>query len=252
VSGIAHEMNNPANSILGNAGFLKKFIDDIKIILFEYMNLELPIDHKIINLRKEKNIDTELNEIDNLVKYVNDGALRISEIVTSLRSYAHVHETMVKKADIHKGIEDTLFLLNNKLKDKIEVVKKFGNIPQIECKPGQINQVFMNVLSNAIDAIPGKGTITIETFLKNKEQVIVKISDSGIGIPKENLSHIFEPFFTTKETDKGTGLGLSISHSIINDHNGRIIPDQNVSEETAFIIELPINQKKIMEELKHE
>jgi len=243
VAGVAHEMNNPANSVYGNAKFLQKFMEDIKLILARYLELELPAGHEIDKLRAELKIDGKITEIDTLVKYVREGALRISEIVQALRNFAHINEAGLQPVDIHKGIEDTLYLLNNKIKYKAEVVKKFADIPPIEGNPGQLNQVFMNLLSNAADAIRERGVITIETRMEKNNRVMIRIIDTGEGISEENKKRIFEPFFTTK-ADEGTGLGLSISHSIIKDHNGTIDFESTVGQGATFTVHLPIKQPK--------
>jgi signal transduction histidine kinase/ligand-binding sensor domain-containing protein len=244
VAGVAHEMNNPANSIYGNAKFLQKFMGDIKIILARYMELEFPSDHEINTLRTQLGIDNKIEEIDGLVKYIREGALRISDIVQALRNFAHMNEADFQRTDIHKGIDDTLFLLNNKIKYKAEVVKKFGDIPPIECYAGQLNQVFMNLLSNAADAIRDQGVITIETRMEKDDYVIIRITDTGEGILEKNQARIFEPFFTTKKANEGTGLGLSITHSIIKDHNGSIEFESTLGKGTTFIVKLPIKQSK--------
>lgn len=250
VAGVAHEMNNPANSIYGNAKFLQKFMGDIKIILARYTALELPSDHEINTLRTQLGIDNKIEEIDGLVKYIREGALRISEIVQALRNFARMNEADFQKTDIHKGIDDTLFLLNNKIKYKAEVVKNFGNIPLIECYAGQLNQVFMNLLSNAADAIRDQGVITIETRMEKDDYVIIRITDTGEGILEKNQKHIFEPFFTTKKANEGTGLGLSITHSIIKDHNGSIEFESTLGKGTTFIVKLPVKQSNKEKALK--
>ena len=146
-------------------------------------------------------------------------------------------------ADIHEGLDSTLILLRNKYKKRIEIHKNYGRIPEIECYPGQLNQVFMNVLSNAIDALPDKGSITISTS-KSNESVRISIKDTGKGIPVDIQSRIFEPFFTTKEVGQGTGLGLSICHSIIEKHNGSIKVNSEVGKGSEFVIVLPVKQSK--------
>jgi signal transduction histidine kinase len=148
---------------------------------------------------------------------------------------------VLKVANIHEGLDSTLILLRNKYKQRIEIEKHYGDIPEIECYPGQLNQVFMNILSNAIDAIDDKGTITIST-LKSNEKVEISIKDTGRGIPENIRTKIFEPFFTTKDVGHGTGLGLSISHGIIEKHNGSIKVESNVGKGSEFIIALPVKQ----------
>ena len=148
---------------------------------------------------------------------------------------------MLKMADIHEGLDSTLILLRNKYKQRIEINKRYGKIPEIECYPGQLNQVFMNILSNAIDAIDNKGIITISTS-KSNGSIRVSIKDTGRGISEDIQSKIFEPFFTTKEVGQGTGLGLSICHSIIEKHNGSINVKSEVGKGSEFVITVPVKQ----------
>jgi two-component system NtrC family sensor kinase len=188
-------------------------------------------------------IDDKIAEIDSLVKYIREGALRIADIVQALRNFARIDEAGFQPVDIRKGIEDTLYLLNNKIKYKADVVKKFAEIPPIEGNAGQLNQVFMNLLSNAADAIRERGTIAIESRMENDDRVMIRVTDTGAGISVENRKHIFEPFFTTKKTEEGgTGLGLSITHSIIEDHNGTIEFETTEGQGTTFTVILPIKQ----------
>ena len=144
-------------------------------------------------------------------------------------------------ADIHEGLDSTLVLLRNRYKKRIEIHKQYGKLPKAECYPGQLNQVFMNLLSNAIDAIEDKGTITIRTS-KSSGSIRIRIKDDGKGIPEDIRPRIFEPFFTTKEVGEGTGLGLSISHGIIEKHKGSIEVISEVGKGSEFVIELPIKQ----------
>jgi signal transduction histidine kinase len=145
----------------------------------------------------------------------------------------------MKKADLQEGLDSTLVILGSQMKDRIEVIRQYGNIEPIACYPGQLNQVFMNILSNAIQAIKGEGTIRIQTC-KNNEYAIIKIKDSGTGMNEEVKKHIFEPFFTTKDVGEGTGLGLSISYGIIEKHHGKIEVESTPGLGTEFIIKLPL------------
>jgi signal transduction histidine kinase len=151
-------------------------------------------------------------------------------------------ESGEKSIDIHANIEITLNLLQNKIKNRVEIKKIFGEIPKIEGYPGQMNQVWMNLLSNAADAIPGQGVIAIETAMKDADHVIIKISDTGAGIPAENRELIFEPFFTTKVNKQGMGLGLTITKKIIDKHNGKIKCESKEGQGTSFSVILPIKQ----------
>jgi two-component system NtrC family sensor kinase len=184
------------------------------------------------------------------------GADRIRDIVLTLRNFSRLDEADVKKVDIHQGLESTLLILQNRLNIPtnplgIEVIKKYGKIPLVECYPGQLNQVYINLLANAIDAIESqvkienKPTIVIETEMHNKEQVKIKIRDNGIGMTEEVRKRLFDPFFTTKPIGKGTGLGLAISHAIVVDkHGGKLVCDSSPGEGAVFTITIPISQNE--------
>jgi len=167
-----------------------------------------------------------------------EGTQRVKTIVQDLKQFSHVDKGKLELADINKGIESTLHIVWNELKYKADVIKEYGDIPQIECLPQQLNQVFMNLLVNAAQAIATHGEIRIKTR-REGNKVIVEISDTGAGIPKENLDRIFEPFFTTKEAKKGTGLGLSVAYGIIQKHNGEIEVESEVNKGTTFRVILP-------------
>jgi signal transduction histidine kinase len=241
---LAHEINNPANYIYGNIDFLEKYIKDIKSILLEYMQLELPDGHQINQIRKDLYIEEEVKELDGLIKYVKEGAIRISDTVDNLMNFVGKEESEIQSIDIHESIEITLNLIQNKIKKRVEVKKIFGEIPEIEGYPWQINQVWMNLLSNAADAIPGQGVITIETSMNDAYNVFIRITDTGVGIPEANLDRIFEPFYSTKLKRRGMGLGLTITKKIIEKHNGKIECESKEGQGTCFSIILPINQKE--------
>jgi signal transduction histidine kinase len=166
---------------------------------------------------------------------------RIIGIVSSLRNFARLDEAELKTADLHEGLESTLTLVHHELKNRIEVVREYGDIPPISCHPNQINQVFMNMLVNASQAIKGEGTITIRTF-RQGDIVNVQFSDTGTGIPPENVSRIFDPGFTTKGVGVGTGLGLSICFKIVQDHGGSIDVESEVGKGSTFTIRLPLGK----------
>ena len=184
------------------------------------------------------------------------GSERIRDIVKSLRNFSRLDEADFKAVDIHEGIESTLMILQNRLKPRdthpeIEVIKEYGNLPQIECYAGQLNQVFMNILINALDALDErdrveKKTIRISTSLYNSELVRICIADNGCGITEEVKKRLFDPFFTTKSVGKGTGMGMSISYQIvIQKHKGKLWCTSEPGERTEFWIEIPLNQSVI-------
>ena len=185
-------------------------------------------------------MDYLLEEIPELLNSIKSGANRTTEIIKSLRNFTRLDEDQLKKADINEGLDSTLVILRNQMTNRIEVVREYGDLPPINCYPGQLNQVFMNILNNAIQAIDNEGRICIQT-MQNDEYAIVKIKDSGKGMSKELQKRIFDPFFTTKDVGEGTGLGLSISYGIIEKHQGKIEVNSTAGEGTEFIIELPLN-----------
>ncbi len=190
----------------------------------------------------QTDIEYVLTEVNDLLKGIEEGASRTSEIVKGLRNFSRIDQHDVKKANLNEGVESTLTLLHSTYRDRIEIIKEYGNIPEIECFPGQLNQVFMNLLSNAVQAIKGEGKIFIKTFTR-ENNVIISIKDTGPGMTEEIKSKIFDPFFTTKEVGKGTGLGLSISYGIIEKHNGKMEVFSSPGEGAEFIITLPLLQK---------
>ena len=195
----------------------------------------------IEELKNPENDQTALidsNEIEQLINESIEGSRRVKEIVENLRNFSRLDEAEFKLADIHEGLESTLMLLNNDLKNRITVHKNYGDFPPIYCLPGYLNQVFMNLLLNAVQAISGTGNIRITTELKN-ELTVISIKDDGAGIPADKLDRIFEPFYTSKPVGEGTGLGLSISYGIIERHSGTIIVNSTVGIGSEFVINLP-------------
>lgn len=249
-AGIAHEINNPINFIVASVDPLKRDFNDIFSVLDKYSKLEHDGEKtsqeitKINDFKKELDLDYTVEEIKQLLGGIEEGASRTADIVSNLRSFSRLDESDLKKVNIHEGIESTLSLLKSKYKKRIQIVKEYGDIPMVDCYPGKLNQVFMNILSNAIDAIKESGTITIKTFKYNDDKIAVSFKDTGSGIPEDVQKRIFEPFFTTKKVEQGTGLGLSISFGIVQDHKGEIQLHSKVGEGTEFVIILPISPKK--------
>jgi len=243
LAGIAHEINNPTNFVSGNIEPLKKDLSDLILILNKYSELSPNSDitaklKEIDDFKNEVDVEYILPEIKSLLEGIKEGAIRIATLVKDLRSFARPDDKLVKITDIHELIDSTLSLLTHSLKGRVEVVREYGEIPDIECIPGKINQVLMNLLQNASQAIEGNGTIIIKTELVN-HSVKISIKDSGAGISEENKKNLFKPFFTTKEPSVGTGLGLTISQSIIQVHGGTIQFDSKLGEGTEFVICLP-------------
>ena len=254
VAGVAHEINNPANFIYANLSFVREYNQDLLELLElyqqQYPNPTVEIEEKIENIE----LDFLKEDLQKIIISMEEGTRRIREIVLSLRNFSRLDESEFKKVDIHEGIESTLMILQNRLKAKpdfpgIEIIKEYGDLPLIECYPSQLNQVFMNILVNGIDALEEKiiknnnrtPQVTIITKIANKKAAQIHIRDNGDGIPKNIISNIFDPFFTTKDVGKGTGLGLSVSYQIIVDKHGGKLSCQTIpSEGTNFMIEIPI------------
>ncbi|WP_439481888.1 7TM diverse intracellular signaling domain-containing protein [Cyclobacterium plantarum] len=251
-AGIAHEINNPINFVSSNISPLKRDLKDIRELMEVYREKgkeEFSEESKseISDLEEDIEIDYLLEEVEQLLNGMEDGAKRTVEIVRGLKLFSRIDEQDVKEVDIHDGIDSTLILLNSTMSGRIKLTKNYGSIPQVECLAGKMNQVFMNIISNAIHALldhPMEGRepeLTITTFFQN-EWVVIKIEDNGPGMPSQVREKIFEPFFTTKPVGKGTGLGLSIVYTIIQNHKGKIKVDSEDKMGTTFTIELPTNQ----------
>ncbi|MEO1052465.1 MAG: PAS domain S-box protein, partial [Bacteroidota bacterium] len=228
-AGIAHEINNPINFIYAGINSLDSHIADIRKILGAYSlvtpeNVEEKL-QDVEELKEEMEFERLLKYFKKTVNNIQDGAERTAEIVKGLRIFSRTDDDKFQLADIHKNIEASLITLRGEYKNRVKMIQEFGDLPMIECYPGKLNQVFSNILINAIQAIPGEGEIVIKTEMVKQEKpprVKVSIRDNGVGIPKETQQKIFEPFFTTKEVGKGTGLGMSITYSIIQKHGGQI------------------------------
>jgi signal transduction histidine kinase len=246
VAGIAHEINNPVNFISAGVDSLSTNLEEIRQVLEIYHKItEGNVTEKlkeIEELKTKVEYKEAIREINKLIESIKNGTNRTTEIVRGLRTFSRLDEDILKMADIHEGLDSTLILLHNKYKNRIEILKNYGKLPLIECYPGQLNQVFMNILSNAVDAIDEKGTITISTSISSSS-IQISIKDTGQGIPENIREKIFDPFFTTKGIGKGTGLGLSISQSIIEKHKGSIDIKSKVGKGSEFIIVLPVKQK---------
>ncbi len=250
-AGIAHEINNPINFVTSNIRPLELDINDLREIIQKYEQIDFEKDvreqlEEIEAYKKQIDLQFVNNEISSLLSGISEGAKRTAEIIRSLRNFSRVDETDMKPIDLNEGLQSTLVLVRNNIPDNLTVVKEFGNLPKVECLPGKINQVFMNLVTNAIHAISSKEIqheeefLTIKTWYEN-QQVKISIKDTGTGMTDEVKTKIFEPFFTTKEVGEGTGLGLSIVFSIIEKHRGHIDVISKINEGTEFIITLNVN-----------
>ncbi len=244
-AGIAHEINNPINFVSGNVHPLKMDFQDLKKILHKFHQISNAKD-KLAALKvfekeaSELDIDYLFEEMEALIDGIEEGAKRTKDIVTGLRNFSRLDEDIVKSTNVHQGLDATLVILKNeRKKGEIKIEKCYDiSIGEIECYPGKLNQVFMNLLSNAIHAIQGKGTVTITTS-NGKEHVRISIKDDGMGMSKAIQEKIFEPFFTTKEVGEGTGLGLSITYGIIEQHYGKIIVNSEQGKGSELVVILP-------------
>ena len=253
-AGIAHEINNPISFVTSNISTAEEYILVLKALIAEYTSLESEVKlinctenisnhiEKINNIKSDENLKYILNDIDTVLSEIKTGAERIKDIIKNLRSFAHIDKTAKDKVNINKELEVALKIAYNELKYKCTVHKQFGDIPLISCYPGEINQVFLNLIVNAAQAIQTKGTINICTF-KEDNNVVITIEDTGTGISEKDIGKIFDPFFTTKDVGKGTGLGLSVSHGIIEKHKGTIGVESKVNKGTKFTIKLPLNSE---------
>jgi len=277
VAGIAHEINNPINFIHGNAihayQYVKDLLDLVAVYQQEYPNPSPQVQEKAFEI----DLDFLLIDLPKLLDSMNVGTTRVRNIILGLRNFSHFEQAEMKPVDIHEGIENTLMILQHRFKSKdrcfeIEIIKEYGQLPKITCYAGQMNQVFMNLLSNAIDALQESfvNTHTLQeatqkastSFIENKGQrkdkahirirteladfntVRIRIADNGSGMTQEVRQKIFDPFFTTKPIGSGTGLGLSISYQIVVDkHKGQLICDSTLGQGTEFIVEIPTQQQ---------
>lgn len=243
-AGVAHEINNPCGFILSNLNSLRRYVERVK----EFLTVQgealagLPPDEVALveNKKKSLKINYIIEDMASLVNESYEGAERIKNIVKDLKNFSHVNESEMSLTDINAGIESTLNIVWNEIKYKAVVKKEFGNIPQIQCNSGQINQVVLNMLVNAAQAMEKQGEITVRTW-SDDQSIYIAIADTGPGIPPDIMGRLFEPFFTTKEVGKGTGLGLSIAYDIVKKHNGEIMVESEVCRGTTFTIRLPLN-----------
>ena len=242
-AGVAHEINNPIGFINSNLSTLKKYLLNIK----DYCRAaDRVLDERgagaieeLRQLKKFKKIDFILDDVSSVIEESIEGTDRVKTIIQDLKDFSHQDQGKMVEYDLNQCVKSTLNIVWNELKYKAEVIQDLGELPLIKCYPQQLNQVIMNLLVNAAQAIEGRGTITVRTYMENNEARI-EVSDTGRGIPQKDLKKIFEPFFTTKETGKGTGLGLSVSYGIVARHGGEIQVESQVGRGTTFRVCLPL------------
>ncbi len=247
-AGVAHELNNPIGFVHSNMGTLEGYIRDLMAIIDSYDDIfaqlpsEVSAERRIQQIKEERDFSYLHDDIFPLLSESRDGLSRVKKIVQDLRSFSRVGEQNWQAADLHEGLDSTLNIVWHELKYKCTVRKDYGLLPAVDCLISQLNQVFMNLLVNAGQAIEDKGEIQIITRQTARNEISIKIIDNGSGIEPEHLNRIFEPFFTTKPVGKGTGLGLSLSYSIIERHHGHIVVTSTPGQGTCFEILLPIHQ----------
>ncbi len=246
VAGVAHEINNPVNFINSSLTGLKSNLD--YLLGFTDLYQQLSEDNiEVIREIKRRQKDASLSEVLDMFKrsieIIEVGIERTTKIVKSLKSFARSDEKELSRYNVNENIDNTLLILYHQYKNQIEIIKEYGKLPMVVCYPGQINQVLMNILTNAIQAIRDKGFITITTKIVDNDSVSVSIEDTGTGISKKDLEHIFDPFYTTKEEGKGTGLGLSISYNIIKEHKGTIKVSSEEGRGSCFMVIIPIKHE---------
>ncbi|HLO47325.1 MAG TPA: ATP-binding protein [Kamptonema sp.] len=262
VAGVAHEINNPVNFIGGNLHYANQYTKDLLGLVELYQQHYPQPCEEILEYSEVIEFDFLIEDMPKLLSSMKIGAERIIQIVQNLRNFSRLDESEMKPVNIHEGIDSTLLILQSRLKAKpghppIEIVKKYASLPLVECYAGQLNQVFMNILANAIDAldsynqernyqelVENPSRISIVTYLSPSDKIVVRIADNGPGITEEVKKRLFDPFFTTKPTGKGTGLGLSISYQIVVDkHKGLLRCESELGRGTEFLIEIPLRQE---------
>lgn len=256
VAGVAHEINNPVNFIHGNISHLEEHIHDLFKIIDLYQQNISAHDPELQDILSEIDLEYIQDDLPKILNSMKIGTQRIRQIVLSLRTFSRMDEAEFKDVNIHEGLDSTLMILQHRLKEQserpaIEVIKNYGKLPLVECYAGQLNQVFMNIIANSIDALEEfliknhqnvkPPQISITTKILDNDFISIRIADNGIGIPEDIQRQIFNPFFTTKPIGKGTGMGMSISYQIITEkHSGKLECYSTLGVETEFVIEIPV------------
>jgi len=240
-AGIAHEINNPNGFVNSNLQVFKNYITNLKKFFHAQEEFFLSPDNvdKLLSIKQKLQIEHIMGDMENLVSDSLEGTERIKSIVKDLKEFSRLDKPELEDYDLNKGISSTLNMLRHEVKYGIKVIEEYGEIPLIKCHPRQLNQVFMNLLINAIQALNGRGEVTIKTSLEGSF-IITLIEDNGCGISEKNLEKIFDPFFTTKDVGKGMGLGLSLSYKIIKSHGGTIEVKSETGKGTVFTVKLPV------------
>ncbi len=231
VAGISHELNNPISFIYANTKALDSYLSQLKNL---WNSIEPQADSNL-----QQKFDDLVRELKSIITDNLSGSRNVKELVQNLKNFSRLDQADWKEAHLVEGIESSLKILKSQLSDQIKIVRNFHNDPLVFCNPGQLNQVFLNLLSNALHAMPGQGTLTITTKVEH-DFYIVEISDTGCGIPEDIQKKIFDPFFTTKDVNQGSGLGLSISYTIIKGHKGKLMVESKLGQGSTFSVHLPL------------
>ncbi|MGZ9038805.1 MAG: ATP-binding protein [Burkholderiales bacterium] len=249
-AGVAHEINNPIGYVKSNFGSLDTYLSQLFEVIQIYQDEEAFIIDpaalaRITGVRQSVDLEFLSKDVFALLKESREGISRVGKIVQDLKDFSRVGAgDEWGWANLHEGLETTINIVNNEIKYKAQLMKEYGELPEVECLPSQLNQVFLNLLVNAAHAIDTQGTITISSAVHGDE-VWIEVADTGKGIAPEHLNRIFDPFFTTKPVGKGTGLGLALSYGIVQKHHGRIEVQSELGHGTTFRVCLPINQKAV-------
>ena len=235
-AGVAHEINTPIGAVNSASDVLSRCIDRIT-------HIRIDSNETVEAIQENAQFQKVMELLKDNTQIVVTAGKRVAQIVQSLRNFARLDEAEYQKADLHEGLDSTLTLLQHKLGDRISVIKEYGEIPEILCYPNELNQIFMNLLLNASQAIGDTGEITIRTFQKDNS-VYVAIKDTGVGIPEDHFEQVFDPGFTTKGVGVGTGLGLSLCYQIVQNHKGEIKAESEVGKGSTFTVRVPIVHKK--------
>jgi len=244
-AGVAHEINTPLGFVKSNVGSLHGYAATLMELVDAYRKATagmegVPALEALRGRLAEVEFDYLREDIPALLAETQDGILRVQRIVADLKDFSHLGSEQWAYADLHRGLDSTINILRNEIKHRAEVVREYGELPEVWCQPSQLNQVFLNLLANAAHAITGGGGITVRTRCDG-DWAVIEVSDTGCGIPPENRKRVFDAFFTTKPVGKGTGLGLSISYGIMRKHGGRIELDSRVGEGSTFRLVLPVH-----------
>jgi two-component system NtrC family sensor kinase len=243
VAGVAHEINNPLNFVQGNLFHLRECTESLRAVIDAYEAALRSAggdgEQTVEQVRKEHHLEYILNDLGPIFEGCEEGVRRTTTIVKNLRTFSRMDSGQPTRLDVRESLDTTLSLARSHLIG-IDIDRQYADVPEIECLTGQINQVFMNLVVNAADALGESGTLGVRVSEGADDTVVVEIEDDGTGISGEAFPHIFEPFFTTKEIGTGTGLGLAISYGIVELHEGRIEVESEIGRGTLFRVHLPV------------